>query len=134
MAKPILRDPKTGQLLPGSGALNPAGRPLKKRDILDKIMKRFYGPNCEQLLLNMIDIAEYDPKVDFKNTPSAEKRFFKPRFTNMQIADARKFLFEHFYGKPIAESKTEITTPESQSIEINFIKGDESVKKDEDEC
>jgi hypothetical protein len=93
-----------------------------KRDILDKIMKKFYGPDCEQLLLNMIEIAEYDPKVDFNNTKPSERRFFKPKFTNIQIADARKFLFEHFYGKPVTENHTEITTQEDTSIQVNFIK------------
>ena len=122
MEKSILRDPKTGRVLPGTAPLNPAGRPPKKRDILDKIMKRFYGPDCEQLLLNMIEIAEYDSKVDYNNTKPSERRFFKHKFSSIQIADARKFLFEHFYGRPIAETHTEISTPQDTEVKVSFIK------------
>jgi hypothetical protein len=129
MTKPILRDAK-GRVLPGSAPLPGSGRPVKKRDVLDKLMKNFYGPDCEQLLLNMIEIAEYDPKVDFNNTKPSERRFFKPKFTNIQIMDARKFLFEHFYGRPIAETHTEITTQEDTSIQVNFIKAKKIDKKD----
>ena len=124
MGKPILRD-KLGRVLPGTAPMNPTGRPLKKRDILDKIMKNFYGPDCEQLLLNMIDIAEYDVKVDFKNTSPVEKRFFKAKFSSTQIMESRKFLFEHFYGKAVAETHTEITTPENTKIKVRFIKSKE---------
>lgn len=121
MDKTILRD-KLGRVLPGSAPLNPLGRPIKKRDVLDKLMKNFYGPDCEALLLDVIEIAQYDSKVDFDNTKPSEKRFFKQKFTNIQIVDARKFLFEHFYGKPITENITELTTPPDTNINIAFVK------------
>lgn len=121
MEKKILRDAK-GRVLPGSASLPGAGRPKRKRDILDKLMKQFYGPNCEELLLDVVAIAQYDADIDFKNQPPERKRYFKPKFSNIQITDARKFLFEHFYGKPIAENKTEITTPEDREIRITFVK------------
>lgn len=109
MEKKIIRDEK-GRVMPGSGPLPGAGRPKKKRDVLDKLMRRFYGPDCEALLLDVVAIAQYDADEDFKNTLPSKKRYFKPKFTNIQVVDARKFLFEHFYGKPVAESITEITT------------------------
>lgn len=122
MGKKILRDPTNGRVLPGTAPLNPSGRPVKKRDILDKKIKQFYGPECEQLLLDIIEISQYDSKIDFNNTKPNERRFFKSKFTNQQIVDARKFLFEQFWGKPVAEVHNEITTPEDTNIKVTFIK------------
>lgn len=123
MGKKILRDPETGRILPGSAPLNPGGRPAKKRDRLDKLIEQFYGEDCEQILMDMVEVARYDP-IEDRNINWAGKayRFFKPRFTNQQVVDARKFLFEHYYGRPIQESHTEISTPEDTNINIEFVK------------
>ena len=109
MGKKILRDPTTGRILPGSAALNPAGRPVKKRDRLDKLIEQFYGPDCEQILLDMIEICRYDPVEDRKtNWKGNLYKYFRPKFTNQQVLDARKFIFEQFYGKPVAEVHAEV--------------------------
>ena len=110
---------------------NPAGRPLKKRDKLDKLIEQFYGPECEQIVVNMMEVAQYDPDVDFNNTEPSRKRFWKPKYTNQQVVDCRKFLFEHYYGRPFQESHTEISTPEDTNIHIKFVHKKVMEKKDE---
>ena len=97
----VLQDPVTGQWLKGTPSPNPGGRPKKKRDMLDKLMKVFYGPDCEALFLDMVSISQY-------NQLKSKDRV--PRFTSQQVARAREFLFEQFYGKPLQDIKAEIET------------------------
>ena len=123
MVNGVLIDPVTKQWQKGTPSPNPGGRPLKKRDMLDKLMKTFYGPECEALFLDMVEIAQYDRKV-------SKDRW--PKYTSQQVSDARKFLFQHFFGMPIQENKTEITTPESHKIEVEFVDSDDIDDTDED--
>lgn len=114
-----------GRLIKGHPGLPGAGRPTKKREILDGLIERFYGPDCQQILLDMIEIAQYDAATDRKNNWMGPMyKFFKPKFTNQQVFDARKFLFEHYYGRPVQETKSEISTIESAKIKINFVGND----------
>ena len=114
----ILKDPKTGQWLKGTASPNPSGRPVKKRDMLDKLMKIFYGPDCEALFLDMVSIAQYS---------QLKSKDRVPRFTSQQVARAREFLFEQFYGKPLQDIKAEI---ETKVLKISIDMPDEL--KDED--
>ena len=118
----ILRDPETKRWVTGTASPNPAGRPRKKRDILDKIIQKFYGPDCEQLVQTMLEISHYDADADFDNTPASKKRHWKAKYTNEQIFKARSFIFEHYFGKPSTENYQEISLPESTEISIKFIK------------
>ena len=121
MDKPIIRD-KLGRVLPGSGPLPGAGRPLKKRDKLDKLIERFYGKDAEMILMDMVEISRYDPVEDRKiNWAGKFYKFFKPKFTNEQVLRARQFLFTHYFGSPVQETHTEISTPEDATINIKFV-------------
>lgn len=132
MGKPILRD-KKGRLMPGTGPLPGAGRPVKKRDRLDKLIEQFYGPDCEQILMDMVEIARYDPVEDRKvNWPKTLSKYFRPKFTNTQVTEARKFLFEHYFGKPIQENHTEISAPDDTEIQIKFVREKATVKMEDE--
>jgi hypothetical protein len=111
----VLKDSKTGRWIKGTKSPNPTGRPIKKRDVLDKLMKTFYGPDCEALLLDVVEIAQYN---------QLESKDRVPRFTSQQITRAREFLFEQFYGKPMQETKTELTTPDDIKIQVEYIDND----------
>lgn len=110
----VIVDAKTKRWLPGSSG-NPTGRPVKKRDAMDKMMQTFWGPDCIHLLESMIEIASYEHNVKIDGK--------LPKWTSQQVIDARKFLYEQFYGKSMQETKTEISTPEDRAIKVIFARG-----------
>lgn len=86
----VLRDPNTGRLLPGTKAVNPAGRPRNQirilRDVMRDALEPYGGPEAIARLMASIAVGELSQTA--------------------RIADrqrAAEFIYDRMYGKPEAK-------------------------------
>ena len=91
----VMRDRKTGKLLPGTVSPNPSGRPGGQKTLRRELKKRF-GEDGKGLVKKLEEIIEYDYDVDKKEHP--EK--FKPKYEAHHQLKALEMAMHYLFGKP----------------------------------
>lgn len=90
----VIRDKRTGRLLPGSKSLNPSGKPLQRG--LKKELRKRFGDNGKGLVDKLVEILDYDFSLDVKQNPGKKK----PDWEGYQKMKALEMAFHYLFGKP----------------------------------
>lgn len=114
MTKKLIRDAK-GRIVKGSASLNPSGRP--RLDGVRKYLSKMAGEHSEEFFNFLMEIMTYNQK---------EVKDRIPKYNANHKLKAVELLLAYHLGKPTQHNETEISTPESRTIQVQFVDDDET--------